>query len=625
MIKQHRYPGSKPFTSDQRDIFFGRERDISNLSEMIKVENLIVIYGKSGLGKSSLINAGVVPELKSSGECEVFSVRLGSYQDDVEDYHTPVNKLLWAVRVDRKKESFLRKIYRNTHSLWGSLKGLQIAENLDKEIVIIIDQFEELFTYPDREVREFKEQLAEVLSGKLPHDLRLSLKEKMEDNPEILSKDEMNVLYKSMKVKLVLAIRSDRMSLLNRMRNYIPNILQKVYEVRPLTPLQAEDAILSPASLTDPYNEFESPQFDYDDEALDKILNFLTKSNEKEVESFQLQILCQYVEENIVIATNDVSISPEDLGDMEEIYQNYYDHQIEKLSSEHERLKARKLLEEDLIFAEEQRRLSLYEGQIYSKGLTNDLLTRLVNTHLLRAEPHPSGGFSYEISHDTLVNPILKSKERRNEEESKKRAEEVYKKKRRRRIILFLSIVLGVVLAILIGQYIIISQEAIQNLKKYQQEKIEKEKITDRYNKIKDSQIATAIQENDSLKRLLANKQVALDNSLRKTVSLQDTVNHLHNTINKALKGTPNGITTSKSEILRSENIQLRNQVSSLKKMLTGEHNSNYYTLKKLNKELEEAIYLIVDDKQYQPIKKGIFAKYKDYEETLRKKSLSKP
>jgi len=66
MGAKYRYPGSKPFEASEKNLFFGREDDIERLSESIQVEQLLVLYGKSGLGKSSLLNAGVLPKLHGS-------------------------------------------------------------------------------------------------------------------------------------------------------------------------------------------------------------------------------------------------------------------------------------------------------------------------------------------------------------------------------------------------------------------------------------------------------------------------------------------------------------------------------------------------------------------------------
>ncbi len=157
--KKYRYPGSKPFVEAEKELFFGREEDVRRLTEMIRVESLVVLYGRSGLGKSSLLNAGVIPALNKTGDFDVCTIRFGSYQREAEEYMPPITKTLRSIRIDRSKESFLRKIKKDTHSIWQSLKGIQIAEKTDKEFVLIFDQFEELFTYPDKDILEFQGEI----------------------------------------------------------------------------------------------------------------------------------------------------------------------------------------------------------------------------------------------------------------------------------------------------------------------------------------------------------------------------------------------------------------------------------------------------------------------------------
>ena len=80
-------------------------------------------------------------------------------------------------------------------------------------------------------------------------------------------------------------------------------------------------------------------------------------------------------------------------------------------------------------FESEERRISLYEGQILNAGVTAESLQILVDSHLLRAEPSPQGGFTYELSHDTLVAPVLEAKKKRMTvlEEERERAERLQK------------------------------------------------------------------------------------------------------------------------------------------------------------------------------------------------------
>ncbi len=114
-------------------------------------------------------------------------------------------------------------------------------------------------------------------------------------------------------------------------------------------------------------------------------------------------------------------IQAHDLGDVESVYENYYEDQLNLLKNDTDRHAARLLIEDGLIFEEEERRLSLYEGQIYKAyGLSQEGLRLLVDSHLLRSEPSLQGeGYTYELSHDSLVGPVLRAKARRKEEEER--------------------------------------------------------------------------------------------------------------------------------------------------------------------------------------------------------------
>src|SRR5215510_8460632 len=61
-----RYPGARPFSDSPEDqqLFFGRDADIARLFERVLGARLLVLFGKSGLGKTSLLMAGVFPRLR---------------------------------------------------------------------------------------------------------------------------------------------------------------------------------------------------------------------------------------------------------------------------------------------------------------------------------------------------------------------------------------------------------------------------------------------------------------------------------------------------------------------------------------------------------------------------------
>lgn len=412
----YRYPGVKPFTQDEKAIFFGRETEVKGLTRYILQEQVVVLYARSGLGKSSLINAGVIPELGQITDYRPLTMRFGAWQPPSNDSCTALTR----ARLDIPKgECYLDKILPGEHSFWRDFKRYQALRPEHNNFVIFFDQFEELFTYPDKEVEDFHAQLAEVINSEIPQRYR----DAIEAEPELLDPEDLQLLYRPLDIKVVIAIRSDRLSQLDRLSGKLPAILNKRYQLTALSHQQAEDAILNPAYSD--ANGFVSSQFDYSDESLDQILDHLSQNGTAEIESFQLQVICQYAERQAMRKGLKL-IEPEDLGDLSQIFRSYYDMQIAEIGAEADRLASRKLIEEGLIFEDAERRLALFEGQIERDyGVSPKLLAQLVDTHLLRAEPDPRGGFVYELSHDTLVEPVLQAKQKRlaKEKEQERAAE----------------------------------------------------------------------------------------------------------------------------------------------------------------------------------------------------------
>lgn len=134
-----RYPGVKPFSTDERNLFFGRDRDIDDLLDLLWLEKLVVLFGKSGYGKSSLINAGLLPELAKDAVPLV--VRLGAYVQGQSP--TPVENLrtrLEEVLTDNPAAHFIQKL-PVTPTLWQLVKSKQSDKNW--RYVLVFDQFEE--------------------------------------------------------------------------------------------------------------------------------------------------------------------------------------------------------------------------------------------------------------------------------------------------------------------------------------------------------------------------------------------------------------------------------------------------------------------------------------------------
>ncbi len=411
-----RYPGAQPFSTSQQPIFFGREEELSELIRHVMAEQMVVLFSKSGLGKSSLLNAGLIPEVKKEGRLQPVSIRFGAFTPG--EPAGPLSHAIASIREEAKDTApALEKIKpAREGSLWYHCKTRQLTAD-DEGFLLILDQFEELFTYSDQAVQDFGKQLSELLYTNIPDRFRERLESGLKADAAFLSANELQRLHQPFELHIVMAIRSDRMSLMNKLKTFLPNILENCYELTALSIEEAESAILSPAYLPQESGPFYSPVFDYEDEAVASLINFLSEGRTQEIESFQLQILCEHAEQQATRKNGKPIVTAADLADPELILENYYLGKIESLP-EADRLAACRLIEEGLIFEEEERRLTLFEGQIArTYGISPELLRTLVDTHLIRSEPSLRGGYTYELSHDTLVAPVLRAKAKRLEEE----------------------------------------------------------------------------------------------------------------------------------------------------------------------------------------------------------------
>ncbi len=433
-----RYPGAQPFRTDQKPIFFGREKDQANLHRMVKLSTLTVLHSKSGMGKSSLINAGLIPKLEEENRYEYLTIRFTAYDKDRE-HEMPLDKTKHLLRLKKETltenkndahSTFLDKLIKNENTLWHDIKEYQILHKEGKGLLIIFDQFEELFTYPKSAILAFQKELSEALYTPVPQRYWDILEEKEGRGTALLSPEELRIFQSPPLIKGLLAIRSDRLHLLDQLSHHIPNILKNCYVLDSLDANQARAAIVEPA-MAKPVGEtfvFSSPVFNYEDKAVDEIINFLNQGGESKIELTQLQIVCHSFERKVV--KNSLAIiGMQDVEKLDNIINGFYEEKIAELDVGQQDA-ARQLVEEGLIFEEEKRRLTLYEGQILKEySISEEALRQLVDSHLLRSESSAKGGYTYELSHDTLVGPILRSKEiRMRRERLVKEKEEAYER-----------------------------------------------------------------------------------------------------------------------------------------------------------------------------------------------------
>ncbi|MFO0291555.1 MAG: hypothetical protein ACK507_02905, partial [bacterium] len=152
------YQGLMPYLEEQADFFFGREKWSAIITDNLMVSRLTILYGTSGVGKTSVLRAGVAhhlrqlaqKNLKESGQPEFAVVVFSAWRDEpvaglVQKVEKDVKKILPAVKVPEPGTS-LAKTLEN----WAKVLVTD-PERSSGKLLIILDQFEEYFQYHSHE------------------------------------------------------------------------------------------------------------------------------------------------------------------------------------------------------------------------------------------------------------------------------------------------------------------------------------------------------------------------------------------------------------------------------------------------------------------------------------------
>ncbi|MXN92314.1 hypothetical protein GR160_13885 [Flavobacterium sp. Sd200] len=427
---KNRYPGVRPFSEHENNLFFGRLKDIEQLKSLIFINQTIVLHGKSGYGKSSIINAGIIPQLRKTESWNYFHIRFNNYSEKKEEetltpFQTVKQRLLENIDILDNNE--FNNVFADTNSFWHCIKQNQL-NNKSAKYIIFFDQFEELFTYPKKQVSEFSEQLSQLLYSTIPSRIKNIIDEM--DEQDLIPDEVHDILYQKPEIKVVFSIRSDRLSLISMLTDWHPNILKNCYELDALTYYDAINAITEPAKLEG--SHFKAAAFTYTDSAVEKILLNIANTSDKKIEASTLQIVCRYIEETLVVSQKHSVITDDLLGNIADIFQQYYEAILTKLNTEN-KLKVQRLIEDELI--DDGKRHPLSKDYIINRfKLPQDLLFELEQSSLLSKERDASGRMLYEISHDSLVIPISKvALKRREQEEREKRKQIEFKESEKKK------------------------------------------------------------------------------------------------------------------------------------------------------------------------------------------------
>ena len=166
------YQGLAAFKEEDRGFFFGREQLTNQLVTTLDETPFLALLGSSGSGKSSLINAGIIPELRLAKDCLIFKTRPGN--DPFAEIARCIAQHLYPEKAQlsqRLRESKqLATDYQLHPENLSEFLQVCLQESGKRRLVLFIDQFEELFTHSDSDaakaaVKQYETALAELVTN----------------------------------------------------------------------------------------------------------------------------------------------------------------------------------------------------------------------------------------------------------------------------------------------------------------------------------------------------------------------------------------------------------------------------------------------------------------------------
>lgn len=172
------WPGLPSFREQDREYFFGREAETETLRRTVMRESTraTVLFGRSGLGKTSLLQAGLFPRLRRQGVLPV-AIRLvyAGERGLIDQVRDAILASADAARVEAPAfpadETLWESFHRASANFWSESNRIVVP-------LLVFDQFEEIFTLgkQDPAGREaFLAELADLVEGRPPEAVKARL------------------------------------------------------------------------------------------------------------------------------------------------------------------------------------------------------------------------------------------------------------------------------------------------------------------------------------------------------------------------------------------------------------------------------------------------------------------
>jgi hypothetical protein len=413
--------GLASFTEETRAYFFGRDEEVAELARRVQRKLLTVLFGQSGLGKTSILRAGLVPRLRGHGYCPIY-VRIDYSREAPE----PADQIKQAIQVYARRAGQWTQagVAVEGESLWEFLHHrddvLRDESGTTLIPLLIFDQFEEIFTLAQSDdfgrarAARFIAELADLVENRAPKDFeaRLEQDESAAERFDFARSD----------YRVLISLREDYLAPLESLKQAMPSISQNRLRLAPMTGTQALAAVIEPGRKL------------VSDEVAAAIVRFVAGGAELSnavVEPSLLSLICRELNDaRVAQGRSEISL---DLlaGSHATILSNFYERALADQPAA-----VRRVVEDDLL-TDSGFRESVAEERLISRfaeaGAAANTLATLVNRRLLRIEERLDVR-RVELTHDVLCSVVKASRDRRQEREAREATERLLTEQRAREL-----------------------------------------------------------------------------------------------------------------------------------------------------------------------------------------------
>ena len=402
--------------------FKGRDEDIHKFLRILVEGTMSVIYANSGVGKTSLINAGIIPKLQRDSYIPIKIVFPQDFFDkeDIDNWLYNEIKNLGLYKYQDELEWIPKKdnlhivddVFNN--SIWWLLHTCQIQNKKTKKIyypLIIFDQFEEVFTKPSNNLgistkihNKLFETISEISSNALP----VNIESYLENYKEYIEVDSKHYF------KIIFSLRKEYLSDFDywtNEKNSITELHQNRMFLLPMTHEQAEEVITKqPMGLDTP-----TLYIDTLSSVKHEILDHIDPKKKGRIEPLMLSVLCSRLFDQAQVHNSKI-VNVNDLKqiDLNSIIRDFYEENINFLEEQLVILFEEKIIDENghrnrikasLVF-------KYPNEQFDSLKIPFFVQEKLESIHIIRSEKYNDEVY-VELIHDKVAEVITERKKER--------------------------------------------------------------------------------------------------------------------------------------------------------------------------------------------------------------------